>query len=67
MAKIDGFTVVKNGKNVRMVKLQCDGCGFEWICAETGMKKLESIYTEHICNNCVDKKSRAVVSKWKKA
>mgnify|MGYP003591874481 CR=1 FL=1 len=67
MAKIDGFTVVKGNKSVRMAKLQCDDCGFEWACAETGMKKLESIYEAHICNNCIDKKTRTVVSKWKKA
>lgn len=67
MAKIDGFTVIKAGKSVRMVKLQCDDCGFEWACAETGMNKLESLYAGHICNNCIDKKTRTVVNKWKKA
>jgi len=67
MAKIDGFSVEKNGKIVRMVKLQCDECGFEWVAAEAGMKKLENIYAGHVCNNCIAKKNVAVGSKWKKA
>lgn len=65
MAKVDGFSVEKNGKVVRMTKLQCDDCGIEWVCAEVGMKKLENIYAAHICNNCIDKKTRQEV-KWKK-
>lgn len=65
MAKLDGFTIVKNSKNVRMVKLQCDECGFEWTCAEIGMKKLENIYTKHVCNNCISSKNKALGSKWK--
>lgn len=67
MAKIDGFSKIKNGKTVRMAKLQCDECGFEWVAAETGMKKLENIYSGHVCNNCIAKKNAAVGSKWKKA
>ena len=65
MARIDGFSIEKQGKTVRMVKLQCDDCGFEWVCAEAGMKKLETIYNAHKCNNCIDKKVRPEV-KWKK-
>ena len=67
MAKIDGFSIMKGNKTVRMVKLQCDECGFEWTCAEVGMKKLENIYSGHVCNNCIDKKNRAVGNKWSKA
>lgn len=66
MARIDGFSIEKNGKSVRMVKLQCDDCGLEWVCAETGMSKLESIYSgKHKCNNCIDKKNKSTGVKWK--
>lgn len=67
MAKIDGFSVIKAGKSVRMSKLQCDECGREWVCAETSMKKLEDIYSgKHVCNSCIADKDR-VAAKWKKA
>jgi len=67
MAKIDGFTIIKKGKSIRMARLQCDECGFEWSCAETGMRKLENIYSgKHYCNNCIYKKNKQNESKWKK-
>lgn len=64
MAKIDGFSTEKNGKITRMVSLKCDNCGFVWVAKEDGMKKLENIYSSHICNNCIAKRNKA---SWKKA
>jgi hypothetical protein len=64
MAKIDGFTKTTGTKTQRMSKLQCDECGFEWVCAEDAMKRLQLIYVgKHFCNTCVSKKTKA---SWKK-
>jgi hypothetical protein len=65
MAKIDGFTKDNNGVSTRMARLQCDTCGFEWAVTEISMLKLENIYSEHKCNNCIAKANKLMPSKWK--